>query len=83
MNTKSAAGIPKTDIYVNFGYVYDAVWTIALALNSSISILEERGLGRLEDFTYDSVEMADIFTEAVANNSFQGISVSAKCLYSI
>ena len=58
--------------------MYDAVWTIALALNSSISILEERGLGRLEDFTYglDSVEMADVFTEAVANVSFQGISVS-------
>ena len=51
------------------------MWTIALALNSSISILEERGLGRLEDFTYDSVEMADVFTEAVANVSFEGISV--------
>ena len=56
--------------------MYDAVWTIALALNSSISILEERGLGKLEDFTYESVEMADVFTEAIANLSFQGISVS-------
>ena len=61
---------------MHFGYVYDAMWTIALALNSSISILEDRGLGRLEDFTYDSVEMADVFTEAVANVSFEGISVS-------
>ena len=68
---------------MDIGYVYDAVWTIALALNSSISILEERGLGRLEDFTYDSVEIADVFTAAVANVSFQGISVSAKCLYSV
>ena len=65
-----------TDVLLSIGYVYDAVWTIALALNSSISILEERGLGRLEDFTYDSVEMADVFTEAVANVSFEGISVS-------
>ena len=56
--------------------MYDAIWTIALALNSSISILEDRGLGRLENFTYDSVEMANVFTEAVANVSFQGISVS-------
>ena len=32
---------------LSVGYVYNAVWTIALALNSSISILEERGLGRL------------------------------------
>ena len=69
--------MPDTDILLNDGYVYDAVWTIALALNSSISILEERGLGRLEDFTYDSVEMADVFTEAIANVSFEGISVSS------
>ena len=61
---------------LNIGYVYDAVWTIALALNSSISILEERGLGRLEDFTYNSVEMADVFSEEIASLSFEGISVS-------
>ena len=67
--------MPETDVLVNINFVYDAVWTIALALNSSISILEERGLGRLEDFTYDSVEMADVFTEAILNTTFQGISV--------
>ncbi|XP_065916335.1 gamma-aminobutyric acid type B receptor subunit 2-like [Dysidea avara] len=69
-------GNVMTDTIVHFGYVYDAMWTIALALNSSISILEDRGLGRLEDFTYDSVEMANVFTEAVANVSFEGISGS-------
>ena len=76
IEVESASGSVTTDIFLNYGYVYDAVWTIALALNSSISILEDRGLGRLEDFTYDSVEMADVFTEAVANVSFEGISVS-------
>ena len=75
-NDINALGTVNTDIFLNVGYVYDAVWTIALALNSSISILEERGLGRLEDFTYQSVEMADVFTEAIANVSFEGISVS-------
>ena len=69
-------GNVQLDTVLSVGYTYDAVWTIALALNSSISILEERGLGRLENFTYDSVEMADVFTEAVANVSFEGISVS-------
>jgi len=64
------------NIDLRVGYVYDAMWTIALALNSSISMLEDRGLGRLEDFTYDSVEMANVFTEAVADVSFEGISVS-------
>ena len=80
LEIKNSLGAVKTDIFLNIGYVYDAVWTIALALNSSISILEERGLGRLEDFTYDSVKMADVFTEAVANVSFHGISVSISIL---
>jgi len=40
-------------------------------------------LGRLEDFTYDSVEMANVFTEAVANVSFEGISVRTCTLLSM
>ena len=78
LSAQNTEGVPKTDVFIDVGYVYDAVWTIALALNSSISILEERGLGRLEDFTYgsDSLEMADVLTEAIANVSFQGVSVS-------
>ena len=76
MDAKTAVGTVDTDVFLNVGYVYDAVWTIALALNSSISILEERGLGRLEDFTYESVDISDIFSEAIANLSFEGISVS-------
>ena len=81
LEAKKALGTVKTDIFLNVGYVYDAVWTIALALNSSISILEERGLGRLEDFTYESVEISDTFTEAILNVSFAGISVSMLYLY--
>ena len=76
LKTQNKSGLVKTDIFLNYGYVYDAMWTIALTLNSSISILEDRGLGRLEDFTYDSVEMANVFTEAVTNVSFEGITVS-------
>ena len=75
LDAKNVLGTVVTDVFLSTGYVYDAVWTIALALNSSISILEERGLGRLEDFTYDSVEMADVFTEAISKTLFQGISV--------
>ena len=75
LTAKTLLGTVKTDIFLNYGFIYDAVWTTALALNSSISILEERGLGRLEHFTYESVEMADVFTKAIANVSFQGISV--------
>ena len=77
LQNKTTVDSVDTDIDLNSrtGYIYDAMWTIALALNSSISILEDRELGRLEDFTYDSVEMANVFTEAVANVSFEGISV--------
>ena len=73
---KSASSDVKTDVFLSVGFVYDAIWTIALALNFSIQILAERGLGRLEDFTYNSVEMADVLTEVVTNVSFKGISVS-------
>ena len=76
LQSKTTIDNVDTDVDIRNGYIYDAMWTIALALNSSISILEDRGLGRLEDFTYDLVEMANVFTEAVANVSFQGISVS-------
>ena len=69
-------GSVRTDSLVGPSHVYDAVWTIALVLNSSISLLEERGLGRLEDFTYQSVEMTDVFIEAILNISFEGVSVS-------
>ena len=76
LNSKNKLETVKTDTFLSVGFVYDAVWTIALALNSSISMLNDRGLGKLEDFTYDSSEMADVFTEAIAAISFQGISVS-------
>jgi len=76
LNIENTSGRVTLDTIFGFGYAYDATWTIALALNSSISILEDKGLGRLEDFTYDSVEMANVFTEAVSNVSFEGISVS-------
>ena len=76
LQSKTAVDNVDTDVDIRNGYIYDAMWTIALALNSSISILEDRKLKRLENFTYDSVEMANVFTEAVANVAFQGISVS-------
>ena len=56
-------------------YIYDAVWTIALALNASISILEKKGLGRLEEYHSEWTEMSDVLTASVANVEFEGISV--------
>ena len=68
-------GPVKTDIFLNFGYVYDTAWTIALALNASISTLEEKGLGRLEEYHSEWTEMSDVLTASVAIVEFEGISV--------
>ena len=57
-------------------YGYDALWTIALALNHSIAILA-RTNKTLSDFNYQSNDMAAIFTRMVANTSFRGMSVSS------
>jgi len=65
----------NTDIFLNIGYVYDTAWTIALALNASISILEEKSLGRLEEYHYEWTEMSDVLTASVTSVSFEGISV--------
>ena len=65
----------QTDIFLNVGYVYDTAWTIALALNASISTLEEKGLGRLEEYNPEWTEMSDVLTASVANVEFEGISV--------
>jgi len=68
-----------TDIFLNAGYVYDAAWTVALALNASISALEEKSLGRLEEYHSEWTEMSEVLTKSVANVSFEGISVGAWC----
>ncbi|XP_077867202.1 gamma-aminobutyric acid type B receptor subunit 2-like [Saccoglossus kowalevskii] len=65
------------------GLGYDAVWSMALALNASI---DEVALGRtndshgsvrskrLDDFTYTDSVMASIFRKSFYNVSFQGTS---------
>ena len=59
------------DVTFKEGYVYDSIWSIALALNRTI----EQGIA-LENFTYKNVEMADIIQEELRNSNFLGISVS-------
>lgn len=54
-------------------FAYDAVWAIALVLNTSAQRLAERGKS-LENFTYADKEMADIFEEVFYNTSFLGVT---------
>nr|XP_006825495.1 PREDICTED: gamma-aminobutyric acid type B receptor subunit 2-like [Saccoglossus kowalevskii] len=62
---------------------YDAVWSVALALNASIDDVALMKMNdtpgtsrdkRLDDFTYTDNEMAAIFRKSFQNVSFQGTS---------
>ncbi|XP_022091351.1 uncharacterized protein LOC110979652 isoform X2 [Acanthaster planci] len=56
-------------------YGYDAVWAIALALNKSVEVLKSERYGRrLEDFTYDDREMAELFFKLLNETEFTGVS---------
>ncbi|XP_072043995.1 gamma-aminobutyric acid type B receptor subunit 2-like [Amphiura filiformis] len=60
-------------------YGYDATWVAALTLNKSDEILKtkifENGeKRRLDDFTYDDQEMAQIFFDTMAETDFDGFS---------
>ncbi|XP_072016479.1 gamma-aminobutyric acid type B receptor subunit 1-like [Amphiura filiformis] len=52
---------------------YDAAWAIALMLDKAVPILQTKGL-RLEDFTYDNIEMGRIFFELLNETRFTGVS---------
>lgn len=60
-------------------FAYDAVWTIALTLNQSISVLKQQNETRnmsLEDFDYTNIAMRNTFMKVAKSISFQGMSVS-------
>ena len=60
-------------------FAYDAVWTIALTLNKSISALKQQNETRnmsLEDFDYTNTAMRKTFMKVIKGISFQGMSVS-------
>jgi len=67
----------KTQPYVNdSAYVFDAMWTAALALNRTESQLKERNL-TLTDFTYnDKYNISDIIYEEARKLEFFGLTVS-------
>ena len=54
---------------------YDAVWAIALALNSSAAVLERQGQS-LDSYNYDNKAVADIIQDQLENVKFNGISGS-------
>ena len=69
-------------------YSYDALWAVALMLNKTCEVLQQRVFAngekrRIEDFTYDDYEMAQVFFESLQETNFYGMSVSdhfSKCI---
>ena len=64
----------RTDLvlHVNFGsYLYNQLWAIALAVNNSLPVLENRNLS-IDNYTIGQHEITDVIEEQMANLSFQG-----------
>lgn len=55
------------------GLLYDSIWALALALNSSARVLEKRGL-ELAEYTYGMLEVSDIISHEMLKLEFNGVS---------
>merc|ERR1719323_2235781 len=59
--------------YLEAPLAYDAVWAVALALNSSVSYLESLNKS-LDSYNYDNKEIADVIMDHMKSTKFEGIS---------
>lgn len=55
-------------------YTYDALWTIAVALNKSLPALERLGL-KLQVFNRNKTEMTELFVQTIQDINFLGVTV--------
>ena len=60
---------------------YDAAWSIALLLNKTSEVLNDKVFSngekrRLEEFTYEDAEMAAMFFDLFEDVKFDGLTVS-------
>jgi len=60
-------------IYDYAALAYDAVWSMALALNSSLEILQEKNLS-LSNYTYGQSAVTQVILEQFYQLDFQGVS---------
>ncbi|XP_038063944.1 gamma-aminobutyric acid type B receptor subunit 1-like [Patiria miniata] len=66
-NPTQVSGYPESPL------AYDAIWSIALALNQTANRLADRGL-KLENYTYGNLEIADEIFNALNTTNFPGLS---------
>ena len=69
---KEMFNISEFQFSFTFGsHVYDEVWALALALDKSLSVLENRNLS-IDGFTIGQRAITNVIEESLANLSFQG-----------
>lgn len=61
------------------GFAYDAVWTLAMALNRTEEYLRETKSGlSIDSFTYASTEVMEYFNRSLEETNFTGVTVSRR-----
>ena len=59
------------------GFAYDAVWTLAMALNKTEEYLREtKSRLSIDNFTYANTEVMEYFNRSLEETNFTGVTVS-------
>ena len=72
-NQNPSCGYANLTYSVYGGLLYDMVWALALALNSSLKVLEERNLS-LSRYMHGMPDITDVLSEQMLNLEFHGVS---------
>jgi len=61
------------------GFAYDAVWTLAMALNRTEEYLREtKSWLSIDNFTYSNTEVMEYFNRSLEETNFTGVTVSRR-----
>ena len=58
--------------YAKFNVLYDSIWAVALTINRSLSVLNERNLSLTNIHQDSGIEIMDVLEEQLSQLSFQG-----------
>ena len=74
--------VAQLEAHLYSGFAYDAVWTIAYALNKTEQELSHKGYNlTLNNFDYFEVNnLSSIISRYLAETNFAGVSVSLHCM---
>ena len=69
-SSKQNFSLLSTNLYANV--LYDSIWTLALTINRSLSVLNERNLSLTNIHQDTGIEIMDVLEEQLSQLSFQG-----------